>query len=116
MTTLGPHLKIVTHAAHRAALRDALPGALGLEPLAREERFDAYRLGDGSLGYFFVDDPADALSPADARKGAWIELVVDDLAATRAALSARGLEPFIDGRHTYVALPGGQVARLVPRG
>ncbi len=50
---------------------------------------------------------------------AWIELVVvvDDPAATRTALAARGLEPlsFSDARHAYFALPGGQVFRLTGR-
>jgi hypothetical protein len=114
MTTLGPNLKITTHAAHRDRIRDILEGALELPHIRGGEGFDAFQLGAGSIGYFFVDAPGDALSDVDARKGAWIELIVADPEATRAALGARGVEPFAyqGGTRDYFALPGGQVFRI----
>jgi len=115
MTTLGPHLKITAARTHRERLRDILTGALGLPLVHRGDAIEVFALGAGSVAFVYVD-PADALSEADARKGAWIELVVADPRATGEALAAQGVEPFgyHDAAHSYFALPGGQVLRLAP--
>lgn len=113
MTRLGPNLKITTHAAHRGRIREILQELLGLALTVRGD-FDIFALGEGSIGYFFVEAPADALTPEEARKGAWLELLVDDPVATGDALVARGVESFVYQGTTrdYFVLPGGQVFRL----
>lgn len=115
MTTLGPHLKITAAATHRERLREILTDALGLPLVHRGDAIEVFELGAGSVAFVYVD-PTEALSEVDARKGAWIELLVADPRATRAALIARGVEPFgyHDAAHDYFALPGGQVLRLAP--
>jgi len=113
MTKLGPNLKITAHSEHRPRIREVLADLLGL-PLTTRGNFDLFAISGGSIGYAFVDAPADALTPEEARKGAWIEFLVEDPDATVAALAARGLTPFPFGdvSHPYFALPGGQVFRL----
>lgn len=111
MIRLGPHLKITAKPAHRERVRALLTGTLDLGLVDRGDVYDIYRLGSGSVGYFFLDD---ALSEEEARKGAWIELLVDDPDAVTAALAGQGLTPFdyVDKSHRYFSLPGGQVFRL----
>ncbi|MCA9666331.1 MAG: hypothetical protein KC503_12110 [Myxococcales bacterium] len=112
MTALGPNIKLTIARDAREPLRAAMTEVFGATHASPRDDFDVYTLGDGShLGAYCVDA---ALAAESAKLGAWIELVVDDVAAARAALARRGIEPFeyFDKEHDYIQLPGGQVVRL----
>ncbi len=118
MSTIGRNAKLITNASERGRVRAFYEGILGATHVAPKPDMDLYKFPDGfSLGVEFVD-AAHALSVDDAKKGAWLEVVVDDVAATKARLGDLGITPFdyVDRAHTYFQAPGGQVFRLAPRG
>jgi hypothetical protein len=113
MTTMGKNAKVTIEKRHRAAIERIFLGPLAASRVASDEQKDIYRLSDGNIGFFFVDE-ADALTPDQARRGAWLELFVDEPASLREELRALGAERFdyTDESNDYYALPGGQVVRL----
>lgn len=117
MSTIGRNAKLVTTPNERARVRAFYEGLLGAKHVPARPDMDQYKFQDGfSLGVQYVD-AAEALSVQDALKGAWLELVVDDVAATKARLGELGITPFeyVDRSHTYFQAPGGQVYRLASR-
>lgn len=118
MSTIGRNAKLVTTPNERARVRAFYEGILGATHAPARPDMDVYRFPDGfSLGVQFVD-ASEALTVNDAMKGAWLELVVDDVAATKTRLGELDIMPFeyVDATHTYFQAPGGQVFRLAPRG
>lgn len=113
MTTMGKNAKVTIVKKHRSAIERIFLGPLAASRVASDEHKDIYRVGDGNIGFFFAEE-ADALTPEQARKGAWLELFVDDPASLREPLGALGAERFdyTDKGNDYYALPGGQVVRL----
>lgn len=113
MTTMGKNAKVTVARRHRAAIEAIFLGPLGASRLVSEDVRDLYRLEDGHIGFVFADDD-EALSPDQARRGAWLELFVPDPPALRDRLAELGAERFeyTDATNDYYALPGGQVVRL----
>jgi hypothetical protein len=115
MTTMGKNVKLTVAKAHRDAIGAIFAEALGATRVVSDAEKDIYRVGDGNVGVFLVDE-AQALTPAQARLGAWLEFFVDDPKALRGPLAKLGAERFAYGEGTFdfYALPGGQVFRLAP--
>jgi hypothetical protein len=113
MAKMGRNVKVTVERKHREAMRKILSDVLGATRVASDEAKDIYRLDDGNFGVFFAAD-GEALTPEQARRGAWLELLVADPASLRGDLSRLGAElvDYTDKSHDYWALPGGQVVRL----
>lgn len=114
MTTLGKNLKLTVPREVRSDLEHVMCSVFGAEVARAEGDVWVLRLGDGShVGFFFVD-AHEALTPEQARRGAWIELCVDDPSSVRERLAAVGVRPFeyADRANDYYQLPGGQVVRV----
>lgn len=112
--SLGPNVKITAPASTRAAQHALYAGVLGCDVLTPTPQMDVFRFPDGAcVGVAFVPD-AEALTPAQAMRGAWLEYRVADVDRTTAALAELGLTPFdyVDATHRYFQAPGGQVFRL----
>lgn len=113
MTRMGKNAKVTIARKHRGAIERILLGPLAASRVASDEQKDIYRMDDGNIGFFFADE-IDALTPDQAKRGAWLELLVDDPARLREELGALGAERFdyVDQGSDYYALPGGQIVRL----
>ncbi|MFO0613033.1 MAG: hypothetical protein U0414_10615 [Polyangiaceae bacterium] len=117
MASLGPNVKLHLPERERASFNRVMTEVFGATVLTPSENTDIYVLEGTRVGVEVVSDAA-ALDPRDARtKGTWFEILVDDTAATRAALATRGLTPFpyADKIHDYFQLPGGQALRIAGR-
>ena len=115
MTTIGPNVKLTVHPQHQGAIRRMLGEGLGL-PRQEMGPWDLFTIGDG--GTFGVLYAEHALTPEQARLGAWLEFEVADVDATLARLGALGFAPFADQDESrnYFSMPGGQVFRLATPG
>ncbi|MCA9709949.1 MAG: VOC family protein [Myxococcales bacterium] len=115
MTTLGANVRCVAGASHREAIATLYTEVFGAKALRPQPDLDVYALGGSAhVGVYFVPDD-EALTPGQQEAvGTWIELCVEDVAATQAELERRGFAPltYHDQAHAYFQAPGGQVFRL----
>ncbi len=117
MTTLGKNVKITAPASARAQAR-AVFAAIGARLVTPEDRMDVFALDGGSnIGFAYVAEP-EALTASQMRIAPWLEIVVDDVDATRDRLEALGLArvDYVDKAHPYFVGPGGVVFRLAAPG
>ncbi len=115
MNKIGNNVRITVARGHRPALARMFTEALGcsvIQPPGATD-MEVFLFEGGGIGAYYVDDDR-ALTPAQARDGAWLEFLVADPEEARVALAAQGIEPFEyhDREHLYFAAPGGQVFRL----
>jgi hypothetical protein len=96
----------------RDLLRNFLSEALGLLPASDEAEILVWRFTNG--GTLCADFSLDALEHELAGRGAWLEVVSDDLATLEARIRHCGVRVFLAGTRqvTHFELPGGQVIRL----
>lgn len=117
-TRFGTNLKLDVARRHQAAFDAVLREVFAAEPRVPFPALTQYILADGfSIGVFWGDDDQ-VLPDAAWMRAPWLELAVVDVAETRAALAARGVEavPYPqDPAHSYHRLPGGPVFRLAAR-
>jgi len=108
---LGRNSKWTVRPEYRERMRKMLTEGLGLKYENPAPPIDQYSLGNGMLGVVFEDA---ALGEQDAHKGAWLELLVEDPAATTKRIEAAGFAQleYQDKTHTYFQSPGGPVFRL----
>lgn len=115
MTKLGKNVKLTIAETHRARVSQVFTRALGATAVTPpgQTSLEVYKLEGSQIGAFYVP-AAEALSPADQRKGAWLELDVPDVAGAQKALDALEVErvAYADTAHAYYQLPGGPVFRL----
>ena len=117
MAVLGRNAKITAGCSQRGSLGAMLTEVFGCRRITPRKDTDVFAFADGSsLGVCFVAND-EALSPEQLRRGAWLELSVEEPEATLAALARIGLTPFeySDKQHHYFQAPGGQVFRLAPQ-
>lgn len=117
VTRLGSNLKLTIDAARRAEVRSLFVDVFGAAPSQPAGDLEVYRLAGGAnVGVYFVD-AGEALSELDQRKGAWLELAVDDAAAVAGKLRELGVAQieYVDTAHDYFQIPGGPVFRLAGR-
>jgi hypothetical protein len=108
---LGRNSKWTVKPEHRETIRRLFEQGLGVHYVSPVPAVDQFKLGAGSIGVEYDDA---ALSAEDARKGAWLELLVDDPEQAAAGLEAAGAEriAYHDKAHAYFQAPGGPVFRL----
>lgn len=115
MTSLGSNIRCVAALEHRAAIASLYTEVFGAKALHPTPDLDVFVLaGGGHVGVYYVEG-AKALSPEQHEvAGTWIELVVEDVAATGAELERRGVRrlAYHDETRAYHQAPGGQVFRL----
>lgn len=114
---IGVGIRLSIPRTLREQTRALYTGLLGatLKESQQSDR-DYFRFPNGTRIAAFYVEPSDALTPAQLKSGAWIELEVDNLPATLSGLERLGIRPFeypIDVEHKYVQAPGGQVFRLL---
>jgi hypothetical protein len=83
-----------------------------MHPVDEDDPVLVWRFHNGAaISFEFVDD---ALGPALARRGAWLEVVTDDPSRVEQRLRTAGRPLFHLGQptETHFELPGGQVVRL----
>src|SRR4051812_25246216 len=102
MHRFGRNLKITIDRAHREKVRATLEALGATAPTSPVPHLDVFLIDGFSIGVFFVD-PADALSPADQRKGSWLEFLVPDVEAGVKRLVDLGVErvEYMDKAHAY---------------
>jgi hypothetical protein len=121
MTDLSNRVHLFAHPSHRDEVDRlfteilGLPTAASLDPPGYDEPVLVYRFTNGaSLSVEFT-----LASPHDGRvsRGAWLELVVDDLEEMKRRVLEAGLPPvqFAGNDHFYFESPGGQVFRIIDR-
>jgi hypothetical protein len=111
MTKYGKNQKWNVCSQTRAMLRGVF-AELGVVPSSPSPKLDLYALADGAcLGVFEDESPLD---PERARKGAWLELAVDDPDATATALEKAGASriEYFDKEHHYFQVGASPVFRL----
>ncbi len=115
MSKMGKNVKFTLARPHRAAIAKIFRGPLAAEQVASDDDKDIYRLEDGNVGFFLVEE-REALTPEQTRRAPWLEVLVPEPGALRDAMLELGAElvEYTDKTHDYYALPGGQVVRLAP--
>lgn len=114
MARFGRNLKLTVAERYRAKVGAVLGEVFGAELSQPQPQIDIYRLADGfQIGVFAVADD-EALADGALRRAPWLELEVEDVEQTRAALARLGIEPFeyYDRTHLYFQMPGGPAFRL----
>jgi len=115
MARLGKNVKITAGRGRRGALSELFREALECEMASPVDDFDIYTFSDGAhVGIYFVADE-EALTEAQLYCAPWLEFIVADPVAAKAALSNQGVTSFSyerDPEHDYFRAPGGQVFRL----
>jgi len=114
MARFGTNLKLNIASEHRARVHALFVDVLGATAVQPRPDLEQFKTEDGgSVGVFYVA-AAEALSPADQRKGTWLEFRVEDPEATGRGLEASGVErvAYEDKTHGYFQVPGGPVFRL----
>lgn len=111
-TKSGRNQKWIVRPEHREAMRALFLKGFDAALRTPMPELDMFELSDGTnVGVFFE---ADALDESQARKGAWLEFLVEEpgtAAEKLAALSVTRVE-FSDTKHAYFQAPGGPVFRL----
>lgn len=114
MARLGSNVKLTLDAAGADAARATFEGALGATRVEPAPDLAVYVFADDSrIGVYRVPE-GEALDPKQQSLGAWLELVVDDVAAALAACEEAGCVRFEygEGTLTYLRGPGGLCFRL----
>ncbi len=114
MAQLGTNVKVSISKTNREAVRalfEKIFGCAVMEPAADVLLFE-FR-NSSRVGVYFLEPDA-VLTPAQNWLGAWIEIAVDDLEATRKGLAEFGIETYeyMGETQTYYKLPGGQCFRI----
>jgi hypothetical protein len=111
-TKYGRNQKWNVRPESRELIRRMFVDVLGAKAVAPNPKIDLYTLSDGCL--VGVMEDADALDAAHARKGAWLELIVDDPDKTASDLAAAGIEriDYTDKEHPYFQAGASPVFRL----
>jgi hypothetical protein len=119
MTAVGNRAHLYVHPGLKEKLSWCLTAVLGSGPpveLANPPHAEpilAYRFpGGGSLSFEFTDA---ALTEAQARRGAWLEIKCENPDAVRKRIVEAGL-PLVEHSATksfYFVLPGGQILGVV---
>jgi hypothetical protein len=115
MARLGPNIRSVAPVSMRKRVRSFWTDVFKCDHISPRDDLDVFLFADGSrIGVFFVADDEALTNERHRVAGTWIEVLVDDAASTRAALTKQGLEPmqYFDKEHQYFQAPGGQVFRL----
>jgi len=118
MIHIGKNMKLTALESDRARVRAFYGDLLGGARKDVLPDMDVFVLPDGmSIGVAFTA-AGGALEGEDAKKSAWLELVVDDVDRVVRALGELAVKPFdyVDKTHVYFHAPGGQVFRLAKRG
>ena len=111
-TRLGRNQKWIVNPKYRPQMHELFCEVLGADPTEAAPGVEVYRLGNGEqIGVFYQDD---ALDEAAQRRGAWLELLVDDPVVTAGQLDGLGLQriDYFDKEHVYFQAPGGPIFRL----
>jgi hypothetical protein len=114
MAAIGLNHKVHVATGLRAETRSLYGSTLGATMTSPAPPIDVFTFADGAnIGVFYVE-PSEALSPVEMRRALWLEIEVDDPAATSKALAKLGIHPFeyVDKEHEYFQAPGGQTFRL----
>ena len=111
-SAFGRNQRWIVAAEHRAALRSMFVEVLGAEVAHATPTREIYRLSDGGSVGVFVEERS--LGAEEARLGAWLEFLVEDVDAAVAGLERAGATrvDFFDQTHVYLQAPGGPVFRL----
>jgi hypothetical protein len=122
MITLSNNVHIFARPILREKLISFFATILGCEPLVSSDAPNlpvpviAFRFPNGgSLSIEFTDE---ALDEKQARRGAWLEVKVDNPSELKKKISEVGGSEvkYFGNDHFYFAAPGGQVLRLVSAG
>lgn len=117
MANFGRNIKLSAAHAQRDAIRRFYERGFGCERRSPREDLDQFIFEAGeSLGVFYV--PAERALGDDAWDAApWLEFIVDDPEAAKAALVEAGgaVVDFADRSHHYLRGPAGPVFRLAKR-
>jgi hypothetical protein len=113
MSRFGRNIKLTIDRAHRDRVRATFEALGAKSAPGPAPGLDLFLIEGIQIGAFFVDAEA-ALSPADQRKGAWLEFLVPDVEAWVKRLEEVGAErlDYVDKEHPYFQIPGGPVFRL----
>lgn len=108
----GRNLKWIVRPEHCAVLRRMLTEVFGATAKSPRPNLELFTLAGGENVGVFADP--DALDGDHAKKGAWLEFLVDDVAASTKALIAAGVPQldYEDKEHPYFQPPGAPVFRL----
>jgi len=109
MIGLSHRVHLFAHPSVRVALTEFFTSLFGCDAVAVPGApVVAFRFADGAS--VSVDFTADAPSPQQAGRGAWLEVTTDKADALKQAVLAAGLPTvsYFTGRFYFVA-PGGQV-------
>jgi hypothetical protein len=119
MIALSSSVHLYARPAAREKLLEFFTDLLGLRALKSSDAVgspeDIYAFEFSNGAWLSVEFTEDALDDRRARRGAWLELKVDDAEGLQQRLLAAGLQrvvhpytPFF-----YIQAPGGQVFRIV---
>ncbi len=114
MAKLGGNLRCVVVETARETVRALFRETFGADLSHPTQTMDVFSFGGSNIGVEFVA-AGKALSEEQQREmGVWIEIVVDDVAATEGELEARGMKRLDDQdkSHSYFQVPSGPVFRL----
>ncbi len=115
-TKSGRNQKWIVRPEHRGQVRALFLKGFEAGLKTPSPELDLFELADGTnVGVFFE---AEALDEVQARKGAWLEFLVEDPAASAEHLAALAIArvDFSDKSHAYFQAPGGPVFRLAQAG
>ena len=116
MVQTGNHMKVNAPEAARARAREFYVSICGCTELpSPAPKMDLWQFPSGFVVGMLFDD-AHALSMADMKKAAWLELKTDDYEGMKARLLEFGVDVVAsaDTSRLYFQAPGGQVYRLAP--
>ncbi|MBX3188525.1 MAG: hypothetical protein KF819_16030 [Labilithrix sp.] len=114
MATFGKNIRIAVDKAYRGRVRQLFTEVFGCALKTPRDDLDVFVFAGGENFGAYLVDAEHALAEADQKKAAWLELAVEDPAATEQKLAALGITPFdyADKSHSYFCPPWGPVFRL----
>lgn len=118
MARLGPNLRCVADVSARETVRTFFCEVFDAQLSHPTDSMDVFSFGGSNIGFDFVPTQSALTEVQQREMGVWIEVEVEDVVATEAALASRGLKKLEvrEQGHSYFQVPGGPVFRLATLG
>ena len=124
MIAFGTHYLLTIAQSERQRVRDFYTGLLGCQLQSSDgetqnipDNLDLFVFpGEEIVGVQYTEQLNEVLTPAEHRRGCWMEIKTDDIEGLKQKLLDFGVQEitdFWDPGHFYFHAPGGQVYRLI---